>query len=94
MASQTVINERLEYVRNHITDGQRELSEAMGVAEVTALRYRRHLRFGEPISGKYQAKKKVTTIPQHIKRLEGKVDKLTKMVGELEPRSKRGLFGR
>ncbi len=97
MSSRKVIEERLEYVREHITDGQRDLSEALGVSQITAARYRRHIRFGEPVSGRFHAKKTVEkqTIPQGLRSIEGKVDRLTELVGELaKPRSKRGLFFR
>ena len=98
MSSRKTIDERIDYVRNHITDSQRVLSEALGVSQVTAARYRRHIRFGEPISGKFHAKKMVEerpTMPQRLHSIEGKVDMLTELVGELaKPRSKRGLFFR
>ena len=98
MASRVVINERLKYVRKHITDGQAELGIALGVSKHTAKRYKRHIKFGEPLSGKYrvrqmQAKKaRVVTIPQMLHSIEDKVDTLSEKLDRVVSKKKRHFF--
>lgn len=47
------LNERLEYVRKHITEEAVILATHLEVDESTIYRYKNHITLGEPISGRY-----------------------------------------
>ena len=82
----TTVDERLEYVRDHITKKAKYLAGVLRVDQATIYRYKRHIELGVPLSGNYAGRsssigkkqamaKAKPTLEERVTTLEEEIEK-------------------